>query len=235
VRPVVVRGPADHRPDPAPAVRGEDLGGHRGTRSSLPAARRGGQVLAQRPADRPVGVQVVGEYQAGARRPGGREDGPGQRGKQLGPSGVGRARAVIDQRRPGRRSRGLGRVGRIVGHSLRSVGCPAAATDGPDPLTAAHQLGDHGRADGASSAENDVNKAIWRAHRSSLGCGRAPSRTRFSVLPPAPRSGSPRQHADQRLPPPPAHRRTESLIRTARPIIGPESTTAQSRREIHGQ
>ena len=39
--------------------------------------------------------------------------------------------------------------------------------NGPDPVPAAHQLGDDGGADGTGGADNDVNRAIWRGHHGS--------------------------------------------------------------------
>jgi hypothetical protein len=83
-RAVIVGSAPDHDPRPAVAVRAEQLGGHFHPGPALAATRGSGQVLAQGPVNRPVGVQVVGEDQLGATGFGGAQDGAGQRGKQLG-------------------------------------------------------------------------------------------------------------------------------------------------------
>ena len=98
-RAVIVGGAPDHDPRPTVAVRGEQLGGHFHPGPALAATCGSGQVLAQGPVNRPVGVQVVGEDQLGATGFGGAQDGAGQRGKQLGPLRIWRACAVIDDGR----------------------------------------------------------------------------------------------------------------------------------------
>ncbi|MCD0444007.1 hypothetical protein LO763_10270 [Glycomyces sp. A-F 0318] len=103
--------------------------------------------------DGAVHVEVVGHDQAGPGPFDAAEHGVGQARELLGPGGVGRLRALVDD--GGARA---GRRGALGGGDVGAQGVRArrAAADGADLVAAGGELGDDGAADGAGGAEDDV-------------------------------------------------------------------------------